>query len=87
MSERVVNRAHTAVLVIFLLHGTVFATWLSRIPAVKWQLGLSEAQLGMALLGVAAGSLIAMPITGFLIGRYGSRSVTAISSLDSRWRC
>ncbi len=81
VSEAEVRKARVTVLTIFFLHGAIFATWISRIPAVKAQIGLSASQLGLALLGVAAGSLIAMPLAGFLIGRHGSRPVTAIASL------
>jgi MFS family permease len=81
VTEEAIRRARITILAIFFLHGAVFATWASRIPAVKSQIGLSAAQLGLALLGVAAGSLISMPIAGYLIGRHGSRAATAISSL------
>lgn len=81
MTERNIAAARRSVLIIFFLHGAVFATWVARIPAVKSQLGLSAAQLGLALLGIAAGCLISMPVSGYLIGRFGSRPVTAVSSL------
>lgn len=81
MTARSVHRARLAVLTIFFLHGAVFATWVSRIPAVASQLKLSTEQLGLALLGIATGCLISMPLIGYLIGRLGSRSVTSIASL------
>jgi len=81
VNETVVRRARFTVLVIFFLHGAIFATWVSRIPEVKSQIGLSDSQLGLALLGLASGSMVAMPVAGWLIGRLGSRSVTAAASL------
>jgi MFS family permease len=80
MTETRLRSARASVLAIFFLHGAVFATWVSRIPAVKADIGLSTGQLGLALLGIAAGCLIAMPVAGWLVSRYGSRSVTAFSS-------
>lgn len=59
----------------------MFATWISRIPAVKSAIGLSTGQLGVSLLGIAAGCLISMPLTGYVVSRYGSRSVTALATL------
>ncbi len=73
--------ARLSVLAIFFVHGLVFSTWVSRIPAVQDALGLSTGRLGFALLGVAAGSIVSMPLAGWLVSRYGSRPVTAISSL------
>jgi MFS family permease len=76
--------ARISVLVIFFIHGAVFSTWVSRIPAVQSGLRLSTGVLGFALLGIAAGSMISMPLAGWLIARHGSRLVTAVSSL---WFC
>ena len=81
MTARSIRRARLAVLTIFFLHGAVFATWVSRIPAVASQLKLSTEQLGLALLGIAAGCLISMPVSGYFIGRVGSRSVTTVASI------
>jgi MFS family permease len=81
MADRCIRTARVSVLTIFFLHGAVFGTWVSRIPAVKSEIGLSTGELGLALLGVAAGCLIAMPVAGWLVSRYGSRPVTATSSL------
>jgi MFS family permease len=81
MSESRLRSARISVLAIFFLHGAVFATWVSRIPAVKAGIGLSTGQLGLALLGIAAGCMVAMPLAGWLVSRCGSRPVTACSSL------
>jgi hypothetical protein len=76
-----IQAARASVLAIFFLHGAVFATWISRIPAVKSAIGLSTGQLGVSLLGIAAGCIISMPLTGYVVSRFGSRSVTAMASL------
>ncbi|MGY2895097.1 MFS transporter [Deinococcus sp. UYEF24] len=70
------NAARLAVSLVFLVNGAVLATWVSRIPVIKGALGLSDGQLGLALLGMAVGALIAFPVTGFLTARFGSRNVT-----------
>lgn len=59
----------------FFLSGLAFASWVVRIPDVQRRLSLSEGSLGLALLGVAAGALVAMPFSANLIGRWGSRRV------------
>ena len=65
----------------FFLHGLIVATWISRIPAVQAQLGLSAGQLGLALLGTAVGAMLSMPIAGALVTQLGSRPVTALSTV------
>ena len=61
---------------IFLVNGFLLAQWVARIPAITRELSLSDAQLGVALLGMAAGSIVAFPVSGYLISRFGSRPVT-----------
>jgi MFS family permease len=65
----------------FLIHGLVVSTWVSRIPAVKASLRLSDGALGLALLGTAFGSLAAIPACGWLVGRVGSRNATIWTSI------
>ena len=61
---------------VFFLTGLGTANWAVRIPAVQGALGLSEGRLGIALLGVSAGALVAMPVAGRLVARHGSRPIT-----------
>src|SRR5437660_10890917 len=70
-----------AVISRFLLHGLIVSTWVSRIPAVQNALNLSSARLGICLLGTAIGSVSAIPVTGWLITRFGSKRVTAWSTV------
>ncbi|PCG81446.1 MFS transporter [Streptomyces sp. WZ.A104] len=60
----------------FALDGFLFAGWVVRIPAIKQQTGASASTLGLALLGVSAGAVITMMLTGRLCRRYGSHAVT-----------
>ena len=52
-----------------------------RIPAVKEQTGASASTLGLALLGVSAGAVITMTLTGRLCRRYGSHLVTVVCAV------
>jgi predicted MFS family arabinose efflux permease len=70
--------ARLAVATIFCLNGLALANWIARIPDVKQQLRLSDQRLGLVLLCVAAGALVAQPMVGWLIGRVGSRRMTTI---------
>ena len=71
-------RARIAVSIAFLLLGFGVGIWAAHIPAVQERLGLTPAILGLALFILAAGSLLSMPVIGWLIGHYGSRIATAI---------
>ena len=68
--------ARAAVTVIFLLNGLLLGSWAARIPAIKERLDLGEAALGLALGLVALGALIAMPLSGWMSARGGSRRTT-----------
>lgn len=64
--------------IVFGGNGALFATWVSRIPAVRDDLGATERGLGFALLFIAVGSLIAMPLSGRLVARFGARRVIGV---------
>ncbi|MGV9558401.1 MFS transporter [Streptomyces sp. NPDC003522] len=76
MRDRSLSRLRFLLTVFFALDGFVFAGWVVRIPAVKEQTGASTSGLGLALLGVSAGAVVTMLITGRLCRRYGSHPVT-----------
>jgi MFS family permease len=61
----------------FIGSGFAFASWASRIPQVRDRLHLSAAQLGLVLLCIAAGSLLALPLSGPVVHRLGSRRTVA----------
>lgn len=71
-------RPRTALTVFFALDGFLFAGWVVRIPAIKQQTGASASTLGLALLGVSAGAVITMMLTGRLCHRFGSHAVTVV---------
>jgi MFS family permease len=81
INERRLSFAWWAVVSRFLLHGLVVGTWVSRIPGIREDLALSNATLGTCLLGTAVGSLVAVPSTGWLITRFGSKTVTTWSTM------
>jgi MFS family permease len=67
--------------VFFFLQGLTFATWASRIPDIKNFLGLTDAGLGAVLFALPAGQLTAMGLSGYLVGRFGSRKILSIGAL------
>lgn len=72
------TRLRIALTIFFALDGFIFVSWVVRIPAIKEQTGASASTLGLALLGVSAGAVITMTVTGRLCRRYGSHPVTVV---------
>lgn len=76
--------ASLAVFAVFFLNGFNFATWASRLPAVRDGLEFSEAQMGLLLLVIAVGSLVALPLAGMVVERLGAkRTVTVFALLNA----
>src|SRR3954470_2005653 len=71
--------ARRAVTVIFFLNGALIGSWGARIPAVKEDLGLREGGLGVAQGVVALRAPVAMPVSGWLSARGGSRRTTRLA--------
>src|SRR5579875_1443337 len=67
--------ARRATRLVFLLAGIAMASWAPMVPYAKTRLGLSDAALGLVLLGVGAGALVAMPLAGWSLARLGCRLV------------
>ncbi|GII98741.1 fucose permease [Sediminihabitans luteus] len=79
-----VRRATWAVLAVFFVAGFGFASWASRIPAVRDELGYSEGQMGLLLLFMAIGSIVSLPLAGMVVQRLGaSRTVLAFAGLNA----
>ncbi len=75
-----VSRSRLAVSALFFLNGALTATWVSRIPALQSQHSLTHAELGFALLAMALGAVLAMPLTGWVISRRGSEMPTRLAA-------
>jgi hypothetical protein len=66
--------ARRAITLVFFVDGALFASWVSRIPALATHVGADSAQLGLALLAPAVGALVAMPAVGRWLPGRSSRS-------------
>ncbi|KIZ17054.1 MFS transporter [Streptomyces natalensis] len=74
-------RLRLTITTFFALDGFLFAGWVVRIPAIKAQTGAGSGALGLALLGVSAGAIAFMTLTGRLCRRFGSHAVTTVSGV------
>ena len=73
--------ARNAVGLSFFLNGLCFASWVSRIPELRSGFDLTNARLGLVLLAIALGSLVALPTTGASIARFGTVRVVRAGAL------
>ncbi|WP_062436328.1 MFS transporter [Herbidospora daliensis] len=69
------RRARVAVALLFLTNGAIFANLMPRYPAIIEALDLSNAQFGLAVAAVPAGSLASGLLAGILIRRVRSSRV------------
>jgi predicted MFS family arabinose efflux permease len=77
-----VRAATRATYVAFIGAGVPIASWASRIPQIRDGLGLTPSELGLVLLAIAAGSIVALPLAGHIVTHFGSRrTVTAMAAL------
>ena len=73
--------AANATRIAFIANGLAFASWAPIIPFAKANTGVDEAALGLLLLCLGIGSVISMPITGWLCARHGTRAMILISAI------
>jgi len=71
--------ARLAVKTIFFLNGFVHANYYSRLPRVQELYQIGDATIGIVLLSTAFGAMLAMPFSGWLIIRNGSRKIGLFS--------
>ncbi|MFN2489164.1 MAG: MFS transporter [Actinomycetota bacterium] len=74
------QRARFSVSAGFFLFAAVMGSWAPRLPAVKERLALSNGDLGLALLGLAVGFVVATRIAPALIHRFTSAPVLRAST-------
>lgn len=70
---RAPRAARVAVAAAFAINGVAGGNWVVRIPDIQDRLGLSDALLGVALLGMPLGAVVVMPLAGSWVAHGGSR--------------
>ncbi len=65
----------------FFLFGIGFSCWATRIADIKNALGLSDAELGGLLFTIPVGQFCAIPFSGYLVTKFGSRNILTLAIL------
>jgi MFS family permease len=66
-------RWRAAIFTIFFITGLGFASWASRLPAVKNDLGINDLQLGVLLFVSGAASIVGLSLANVIVARWGAR--------------
>lgn len=74
------RRAQVAIGALFLLLGFQYTTWVSRLPAIKARLGLSDAEVGLLLMACGVGAAASFPLVATMMRRFGSRRLCVASA-------
>jgi predicted MFS family arabinose efflux permease len=67
--------------IVFFITGLAMAAWAPLVPFAKARVGMNDAMLGLLLLYLGIGSIVAMPLAGALAARVGCRRVIIVSAL------
>jgi MFS family permease len=73
------SKERFSISLLFFLCGLNFATWATRIPDYKISLQLTDADLGKVLLGLPIGSLVSLPLAGWMLTKYKSKNICLLA--------
>ena len=65
----------------FFIAGLGMAAWAPLVPFAKTRINIDDGSLGLLLLCIGAGSMLAMPLTGLLTGKFGCRPVILLAGI------
>ena len=77
------RRGRIAISLVFAVHGTVTGTYSARLPWIADHVHASPGVLGAAMITPTVGALLAMPLTGHVVHRFGGRA--ALRLLIALW--
>jgi fucose permease len=70
-----------AIAALFCFLGFQYATWASRIPALKARLDLNAGEVGLLLMATGVGAVASFPLIAYLMRRLGARLLALVSGL------
>ncbi|MYS23465.1 MULTISPECIES: MFS transporter [unclassified Streptomyces] len=74
------RQGQVAISALFFSLGFQYATWASRLPAIKSHLGLTAAEVGLLLMATGIGAVAAFPLVTMLMRRMGSKHLALASA-------
>ena len=74
-------RARWSLGLMFLVMGVSSMAWIPRIPEIKSELGLNDAQFGLMLAASSVGAVLGAQYSGRLVHRFGSKNTLRVSQV------
>ena len=74
-----ITSTELAISVYFFVCGLIFSSWASRIPAIKDNFSFNDAELGAVLFTLPLGALSALPFSGWIVQKLGSKIISIFS--------
>ena len=81
LSSALLSRARWGVALIFFVNGAAFASWVSRIPALRASMALSDGALGSVLFAMSCGVLLSFPLAGKGAQLLGARQLALLAGV------
>ncbi|MFR0354436.1 MFS transporter [Streptomyces sediminimaris] len=75
------RRTQLAIAALFCFLGFQYASWASRLPALKSRLDLNTGEVGLLLMVTGAGAAASFPLVAYLMRRLGARRLALLSGL------
>ena len=79
VSNATITRARWGVALVFFVNGAAFASWVSRIPALRAGMALSDGALGSVLFAMSCGVLLSFPLAGKGAQLLGARQLALLA--------
>ncbi|HET8880211.1 MAG TPA: MFS transporter [Arthrobacter sp.] len=76
-----VTKWRNAVVAAYAFSGIAFASWVSRLPAIRDGLDLTPGTVGLLLLCMTLGSFVSVSASGLIVLRFGSKQTIRIGSI------
>jgi MFS family permease len=77
--SRAIHRFWFPTAMAFFLNGAAFGGWAAQVPRATSRLQMDESTLGLVLLGMGIGAVVAMAFSGRMIARYGAGLLIRLS--------
>jgi fucose permease len=75
------RRAYVALVMVFVVFGTLGGNWDARLPAIRRQFRLDSGKLGVVIFAGSLSATAVLPLAGWISARLGSRGPTVLGLL------
>jgi MFS family permease len=76
----IARQGRISVSALFLVNGAVLGSWAPQIALLLPRHGITESVLGLLILGMGIGAMVAMCLSGRLLARHGSRALVRVTA-------